>query len=452
MRHHQEGNFSKLDRRHPSGKHIVLTTFGSFGDLHPYMAIALELQARGHRPVIATSEIYRHKIEAEGIEFHPVRPDGLINTEQEGEFLNLLVHSQRESEYMICYRLMPHLRASYRDLMDAVRGADLLITHHLAFAGSVVAEKTGTLWVSTVLSPLLFMSAYDSPNPSTLPISSYERALERVANDARIRNFRWNARLWSAPVRQLRAELGLEPGYDPIFEGQHAPNLVLALFSQVLSAPQPDWPPQTRVTGFPFFDRQNRKGLSPKLARFLESGSPPIVFTLGSLMVWTPGNFYMEGAAAAQQLGYRAILLMGQGVHGLPLQHLPEGVLAIDYAPHSELFPRAAVIVHHGGVGTTGQALRSGRPMLIVPYAHDQPDNAARLVRLGVARRVERHQYTANHVATELNHLLCNPNYAMESAKLGDLVQAEDGVGVACDALEACWETSVPLLTEKWKK
>lgn len=419
-----------------TNKRIVLTAYGSFGDIHPYMAIALELQARGHRAVIATSELYRYKIEAEGIEFYPVRYDRAIDMHQDGEFIQVLSESRRESEYTICYLLMPHLRATYQALLDAVQGADLLLTHHLTFAGSLVAAKTGISWVSTVLSPILFLSAYDAQTLSTQTISPYEQALAVVANDSRLRQFRWQARLWSASVRQLRRELGLPPGYDPVFEGQHSPDLVLALFSQALASPQPDWCPQTQVTGFPFYDRAMAEGLSEELARFLDAGPPPIIFTLGSLMVWTPGNFYLEGAIAAHQLGYRAILLMGKGISTLPIQQLPEGVIAVDYAPHSEIFPRAAVIVHHGGVGTTGQALRSGRPMLVVPYAHDQPDNAMRLVRLGVARTLARYEYTANGVAAELKQLLFEPRYRIKAAEVGRRVQQENGAATASDAIE----------------
>jgi len=437
MRHRQERATSQSEMSHKIRKHIVLTTYGSFGDLHPYMAIAIELQARGHRAVIATTENHRHKLEAEGIEFHPVRFDGLVNIEQLWEFAKLLIDCKRESEYIISYLLMPHLRASYSDLMDAVHQADLLLTQHLVFAGSLVAEKAGIPWVSSVLSPLLFRSAYDLPNLSTLSMSSYQRALAQLTQDSLMRFYRWSARLWSAPVRQLRAELGLEPSYDPFFEGQHAPNLVLALFSPALAAPQPDWPPQTRVTGFAFYDRNKREGLPPELVNFLQAGPPPIVFTLGSLAVLTPGNFYTEGAAAAKQLGYRVVLLVGEKVHNSSLQQLPEGVIAVDYAPHSELFPHAAAIVHHGGVGTTGQALQSSRPMLVVPYAYDQPDNAARLVDLGVARTITRHHYTADRVAAELKELLFDPYYAKRAAEVSHLVQAEDGVCAACDAIEA---------------
>jgi len=419
-----------------TSKHILIATFGSLGDLYPYMAIAHELRTRGHRAVIATNEIYRHIIESEGIEFCSIRPNGLINVEEEGEFIGLLRDSQQALDYGISYLITPHLRATYSDLVEVVREADLLLTHQLAFAGTLAAEKTGTPRVSTVLSPVSFMSAYDSPSLSPLPTSSYEDSLTLVANDAKFRFFRWKARFWSASVRQLRAELGLPPKGDPVFEGQHSPELVLALFSQVLAAPQPDWPPQTYVTGFPFYDHQARQGLSAELDKFLQAGPPPIVFTLGSLMVWTPGNFYLEGAIAAQQLGYRAVLLMGEGAHHIPSHQLPEGAIAVDYAPHSGIFPQAALVVHHGGVGTTAQALRAGRPMLVVPYAYDQPDNAARLVSMGVARALERQHCTADRIAAELKHLLFDPTYATKAAEFGRLVQTEDGVGAACDAIE----------------
>lgn len=436
MVHHQVNVSSSFQNGKRTSKHIAIATFGSLGDLYPYMAIALELRTRGHRAVIATNEIYRHIIESVGIEFHAIRPDGLINVSEEGEFIGLLRDSQQALDYGISYLIAPHLRATYDDLIEVVREADLLLTHHLAFAGTLAAEKTGTPRVSTVLSPVSFMSAYDFPSLSPLPTSAYERALALVANDTAHRFFRWQARFWSAPVRQLRAELGLPPKGDPAFEGQHSPELVLALFSQVLGDPQPDWPPRTRVTGFPFYD-QHKGEMSPELVKFLQAGPPPIVFTLGSLMVWTPGNFYLEGAIAAQQLGYRAVLLMGQAAHRIPSHQLPEGAIAVDYAPHCAIFPQAAAIVHHGGVGTTGQALRAGRPMLVVPYAYDQPDNAARLVRLGVARTIERHHCTADRIATELKHLLFDPSYVAKAAEFGRLVQAEDGVGAACDAIEA---------------
>jgi UDP:flavonoid glycosyltransferase YjiC (YdhE family) len=176
--------------------------------------------------------------------------------------------------------------------------------------------------------------------------------------------------------------------------------------------------------------------LPDELLRFLDAGPPPLVFTLGSAAVLDAGNFFTESIAAAQRLGRRAILMTGSTSAGLPTS-LPAGVAAFDYAPFSELFPRAAAIVHHGGVGTTTQALRSGRPMLVMPFAYDQPDNASRVARLGVARVISRRHYTARAVAAQLDRLLTDSRYLDRSVAVGERVRAEDGVRSACDALEA---------------
>src|SRR5439155_21778093 len=130
-----------------------------------------------------------------------------------------------------------------------------------------------------------------------------------------------------------------------------------------------------RQCGFAFSDRkdsdrQDGASLDPDLAKFLDAGPPPIVFTLGSSAVFDARNFFRDSAAAAQSLGQRAVLLIGDE-HNRPTP-LPPEIVAFDYAPYSEILPRASVIVHQGGVGTTGQALRAGRPMLVMPYSHDQ--------------------------------------------------------------------------------
>jgi UDP:flavonoid glycosyltransferase YjiC (YdhE family) len=111
-------------------------------------------------------------------------------------------------------------------------------------------------------------------------------------------------------------------------------------------------------------------------------------------------------------------------------------MVAFPYAPYAELFPRAAAIVHQGGIGTTAQAMRSGRPMLVMPYGHDQPDNAVRVARLGIARTIARRHYTPARAAAELRPLLDKPVYGQRAAAVGKALQQEDGVRAACDALE----------------
>ena len=98
--------------------------------------------------------------------------------------------------------------------------------------------------------------------------------------------------------------------------------------------------------------------------------------------------------------------------------------------------PRASVIVHQGGIGTTGQALRAGQPMLIVPFGQDQPDNARRCVRLGVGRTLSPARFTVPHVVSELSELLNNPTYREQAAKVGQEVRGENGTKTACDAIE----------------
>ena len=419
---------------HP-GKRIVLTTHGTLGDLHPYLAIALELQARGHQPVIATSEYHRRKIEAAGIEFHAIRPDISF---ADKELHRRLTEPKHGLERVIREFMLPVLRATYDDLLAVVQkdgGADLLISQILIFAAPLIAEKTGVRWVSTELQPGAFMSAYDPPVLAPFPALAKLRSLGSTFHSALFRFAKLTTRSWSEPVRRLRRELGLPPGKDSLFEGRHSPHLVLALFSPVLGSPQPDWPAQTLVTGFPFYD-EDGSSLSLELAQFLDEGEPPIVFTLGSSAVWDAGSFYVESAAAAQRLGRRAVLLVGNDpLNQLP-EPLPENVIAVAYAPYAQIFPRASVIVHQGGIGTTGQALRAGRPMLVMPFGGDQYDNAARVVRLGVGRTIMRSRYTVERAANELKQLLDNPSYRGRAADLGQRVQADNGARVACDAIE----------------
>lgn len=421
-----------------AGKRTVITTWGSFGDLHPFMAIALELKQRGHQAAIATSPIYRDKIESAGIEFHPVRPDlPPPDSKEAAEMIQRAVDMREGPRYVWRDILAASARASYEDVLAAVGaegGADLLVSHTVSVAAPLVAEKTGIRWVSAVLMPIVFVSAYDPPTPPQFPPARTIAAVHPIVARTLIGLGKLSMRSWVEPVARLRRELGLPPGKNPIFEGQHSPTRVLALFSSVLSRIQPDYPPNTIITGFPFYDRRDERPPAPELLRFLDAGEPPILFTLGSAAVWVGKDFYRVSIEAAKKLQRRALLLVGDKRNIPPT--LPETIAAFDYAPHSVVMPRAELIVHQGGIGTTGQALRSGRPMLVVPYGQDQPDNARRLVELGVGRTLARARYTASNVVAELSELLANPAYRERAAMIGQQVRAEDGVGSACDAIE----------------
>lgn len=416
---------------------IVLSNIGTLGDIHPLIAVALELKRRGHEPVMAVPAVYESKIRPLGLEFHAIRPDiDPTNT----AMVEMIYDVNKGTEHGLRDFLFPSLRDTYADLLDAATKparADLLLLGELNYAGPIVAEVTGIPWASYVLAPLSFFSAFDPPVLPMYPrlarmdraVPGFGRGIKRLA--------RFVSRKWPEPIYELRRELGLTRGRNPLFDAKHSPELVLALFSHVLGQEQRDWPEHTDISGFCFYDADagNRK-LPEELERFLAAGDPPVVFTLGSAAVLAAGRFYEFSARAAQRLGIRAVLLIGSDPRNRPRHELPESICVAEYAPYSELFARASLVVHQGGVGTTAQCLRSGKPMLIMPYSHDQPDNARRMRRLKVARVMQRKKYTPLRVARVLRKMLEDRQLGVRARSVARQLSHEDGVRRACDKLE----------------
>ena len=410
---------------------IVLVCWGSYGDLFPYLAIADELRARGHTPVVTSCPYYQELVEHEGFAFRPLRPDVRPD---DTTLLQHVMDARRGSEVIIRELVVPALRDSFADIAAAADGADLVVSHPITFAAPLVAERRGLPWMATVLAPLSFFSLHDFPALPNAPQIVRLTRLTPWAGRALMAMARRITRPWVAPVVALRAELGLPPAGDPLYEGQFSPHGNLALFSRAFGEVQPDWPARTTVTGFPFFNRAIP--MPPALAAFLEAGDPPVVFTLGSAAVNTAGTFYQESASAMAALGGRAVLLVGPHPRNIPAGLAPT-VMAVESAPHDQLFPRASIVVHQGGVGTTGQAIRGGRPQLVVPFAHDQPDNAFRVERLGIGRVVYPKRYQAERVARELRWLLDGRDCASRADAVGRQVRAEGGAVAAVDAMLA---------------
>ena len=417
---------------------IVFSTYGTFGDVNPLIALSLELKRRGHTPVLAIPEMFRAKVEPLGIGFAPVRPEQDPN---DTRLIAMIYDIKHGTETGLRKFLFPALRESYEDLTAAVEadgGADLLVTGELAYAGPIVAEKTGIPWASYVLAPFSFFSGYDPPVLPPYPTLARMQEAMPALGHVVARFARLVTRKWPEPVYELRRELGLAPGSDPIFDAKHSKSLALALYSRVMGAPQPDWPQTVKITGFAFYDGSGSEGaLPPDLAAFLEKGPAPLVFTLGSAAVMHAGDFYEQSAEAAEILGERAVLLIGSDDRNVPKRKLPETICVARYAPYSKIFPRASVIIHQAGIGTTAQALRAGRPMLVMPYSHDQPDNARRVRRLGVAEVLGRKQYGAKQAAQLIAQLLSDEGYRQRAAEAAEKVSAENGAVTACDALEA---------------
>ncbi len=415
---------------------IILSNIGTLGDINPLIAIALELKRRGHVPVMALPAVYQPKIVPLGLEFRAVRPD----IDPSNSILVEMVYDVKHgTEHGLRDFLFPSLRETYDDLLDAAtkpERADLLLLGELNYAGPLVAEVTGIPWASYVLAPLSFFSAFDPPVLPPFPrlaradtVAGFGRVIKRLA--------RFTTRKWPEPIYALRRELGSR-GANPLFDAKHSPNLVLALFSRALGTEQKDWPAHTLIAGFCFYDSDaGNAALPAHLENFVGAGAAPVVFTLGSAAVLAAGDFYEVSAKAAMSLGLRAVLLIGTDPRNQLSQKLPDTICVAEYAPYSALFSRASLVVHQGGVGTTAQCLRAGKPMLIMPYSHDQPDNARRMKRLKVAQVIQKDSYTPARVARKLKAMLADPSFAERARKVALQISREDGVKTACDALEA---------------
>ncbi|MBW4685219.1 MAG: glycosyltransferase [Komarekiella atlantica HA4396-MV6] len=414
-----------------SHKRVVLTAFGTLGDLYPAMVIALELQNRGHHVVIATTEGYRSKVEEIGIRFHALRPE--IPPSMGAEWTSLLLDPFIDDQGLMDL-FCSSQRQTYDDLIKAVQGADLLVSINCTVVvAPLVAQKTKMRWISCVVDPFYIAEDFLGITPFAWVNRAFVELMTFLVS------FIASVLLIHKHISHLRAELGLpQVKRHTFFSDLFSPELVLALYSPVIAKRRSDYPANTQITGFTFDRELPNQELSPTLAEFLDSGSPPIVFTLGSSAVYAADaeKFYTQSVLAAQKLGYRAVLLVGDNTQNLPSNPLPKGIIAVNYAPHSEIFPRAALIVHQSGMGTTAQALLAGIPMLLVPYEYEQPDTAARLVRLGVGRMLKPKQYHADRVTIELNKLLTQPQYKVKALEVRNRIQSEKGVQTACDAIE----------------
>ncbi|MBX9460456.1 MAG: glycosyltransferase [Brevundimonas sp.] len=422
------------------GGRIVLATAGSLGDLHPFIAVGKALQARGFRAELASSDEYRAKVEAEGLGFHVVGPSLERLTSDLGMSLAEITRAVARSDRFLFERIMlPYLDMAARQMIGVAEGCVAIGGSTFAAGAGMAAERLRVPFVPIALQPTVVMSAFDPPFLPRAPWLAPATGGPRLwLNRATLALGRATTAHWTRPINAVRQGLGLAPaGLNLVFDGVRASQLSLGLYSPLLGPRQPDAPPQFEVAGYAPYDSEagGPSNLPPALGAFLDEGPAPIVFTLGSAVVNMPGDFYIQSLAAARRLGRRAVLLVG-----------PEGdssvadgpdVRAAAYAPFSLLFPRCAAIVHQGGVGTTQQALRAGRPQLVVPHLGDQHDNGARVARLGCGATLARSRYRPERVVPALEALLNEPATLKRAAALGEIAREEDGAGRAADLIAA---------------
>lgn len=351
---------------------------------------------------------------------------------------NTSVFSKFRSVTEIIQTLSPMtLEAEYETLVAIAGDYDLIIGNQLAYSGSIVSKKLGKPWIFCAASPLAFPSYIAPPLfPYTHRFQNLSLAypLTQRPYIALARGF--SKLIMSSVIRQQR-KLGIKNDGHPRFEGIYSDHLNLLMTSPVLVTPQLDWPKNTVLTGFTWFepDFMKDKEKSLILSRFIESGTAPVIFAPGGSKRTQPGQFFTESVKACKLLGVRAVLLAAERLHS----ELPQSpnVLITGYLPYSELFRSASAVVHSGGIGAIGWGLRFGIPSLLVPSSWDQFDNAHRALQQNLALVMTEGNYKASTIASSLEKLMGNlERHRLLQSHTKSLTD-EDGTSVACARIES---------------
>ena len=357
---------------------VLITTLGSYGDVYPFVGLGVQLSRRGHDVTLLTNPFFEELAKKYDLDFVPI---GTLR--QYEQFANhpALFHPRKSLSVIFNTLLVPSIRPAYEHLCERIQtGTTVIVSAITAFAARLVQEKHGVPLTTVHHIPMGFKSAYEMPKNAMVPFPDWlPLAVKRfywwVADRAVVDP------LICPELNAFREELGLPPVSRIMTRWGHSPQMVIGLFPSWYAHPQPDWPPGTRLTGFPLFDEDQEAAIRPDVKAFLEEGEPPVVFMPASLMQQA-GQFFSTAVQSCQSVGKRAILLSRHG-HHIP-SALPKGVRHFEYIPLQHILPHIDALVHQGGIGTCAQALRCGVPQLIRPLAYDQYDNAWRLKRLGV--------------------------------------------------------------------
>ena len=379
---------------------MILIAIGSSGDVHPILGIAEELAHRSHEVIVLTNPCFESLVKRLGFDFRPLGTSAEFDAVADDPDV---WHPVRGFRLLARWAMLHTMRPIYKLLQELyLPGKTVVAAPLTAFGARIAQEKLGIPLATLHLQPVVFRSMDDTPRlPPMLTGSHIPHWLKRF-------QFYLADRLLADPVvaretNAFRRALGLRPVHRLLDRWCHSPERVIGLFPDWYAPPQADWPPNTRLTGFPLWDESVVVPHDAELQTFLQAGTPPLVFTPGSAMRHGK-EFFEVAATTTRQLNQRAIFLSRHTAH-IPA-NLPAGIVHFPYVPFSQLLPQAAALVHHGGIGSTAQALAAGIPQLIMAMAYDQPDNAQRVARLGVGGGLFRHQFRAPRVAKMLGRWL----------------------------------------------
>ena len=408
----------------------MVVTIGSAGDLFPFMAMALALRGRGHRVSFLAPEQHEPYVHDTGLPFVGLPADPAVLLDPD------LWHPTRG--FGVVWRATRPAMAQIVPFVDALPQGEalVLLVHPLALpeADLCRARRPGLKVAAAYLAPQNLPTVHDPlllgpwPVPSWVPLGLRRWLLRRLAKA-------FIDPVALADVNAARRSRGM-PDVSSMLEHLFAvPDLSVTLFPEWFAPTQPDWPQPIYRAGFPLFDPKPDAPLSPELERFLAEGQgKPLAFTHGTGN--TQARAYFEHAAnAVQQLGRRAIFLTPHREQ-LP-ENLPPSILWQDYVPLRRLLPHLALLAHHGGIGTTAECLRAGTPQLVVPLAHDQFDNAARVTAVGTGASLPASKLDDARLVRTLGRMLADEGMAGRCRELSRRFLPGDALQALCVRLEA---------------
>ena len=408
---------------------FVFVPVGSHGDVHPIVGLAVAMQARGHRAVVVANGYFRTLIERSGLEYIE-----LGTAEQYLEVTKRadIWHPRQGSRIVLETIVNRQLRPAYDLLLEYwLQEEYTLVASPLCMSARLLHETHGVPLISTHLQPMVLRSVYEPPTlPLPMPAWAphwWTRLMFWLVDVAAI------DRIVGPPLNHFRRDLGLQPVRRVMNGWWNSPQRVIGLWPEWFAKPQADWPPQVELAGFPLYDERSVTEMPAALEDFLAAGSAPIAFTPGSAM--RQGRAFFETAiGACEKLGKRGLLLT-RFVENLP-PDLPSTMLHVPFAPFSLVLPRCAALVHHGGIGTMAQGFAAGIPQLVMPMAHDQPDNLVRIKRLGVGDGLLPKDFTADAVAAKLQLLLSDEQVLARCRALQQKIAVSNALETACELLE----------------
>ena len=400
---------------------ILFIPFGSEGDTNPLFWLADGLAARGHAVKFLLSPHYVRLADKRSLPWEP------IGTAEEFEQLirNPQLWDRRKGPETVMRGMLATLDDFRRAFEKAGGHYDLAVTSSFALAGSTLAEAAGIPRLTLHMQPVCLRSVYE------LPLFMEElRFLQRSPRWLKRLFFRLvDVSFWRKarrPFNAFRRQLGLSPFRHFYEEAVNGAQGVAAMFPEWFASPQPDWPVNVRQFGFPL--SFERKDLPLDLNTFLSAGEPPIVWTHGSAN-FDIVHFQARAIEISRELGARCLLISLDP----PAGPLPTGAFHAAHVRFEDLFPRCLAAVHHGGIGTTSKCIAAGIPQLIVPRSHDQPDNADRIVRLGLGLTCAYSKLDSSRAAQTLRHLVGTPSFKIRCAEFSARLRTEKFLGELCD-------------------